>query len=66
MQTYFPDRFYGKVAVVTGSAQGIGFETAKRLGQEGASIVVADAAEGPTYEAVKCFTHKSAVKLTFL
>jgi dihydroxycyclohexadiene carboxylate dehydrogenase len=41
--------------VVTGAAQGIGFATARRLGQEGASIVVADAAEGPTHEAVKSF-----------
>lgn len=52
-ESYFPGRFSGKVAVVTGAAQGIGFETAKRLGQEGASIVVADAAEGPTNEAVE-------------
>jgi len=55
MQSYFPGRFSGKVAVVTGAAQGIGFETAKRLGREGASIVVADAAEGPAHEAVEAF-----------
>ena len=53
MKSYCPERFSGKVAVVTGAAQGIGFETARRLGQEGASIIVADAAEGPTHEAVK-------------
>lgn len=52
-ETFFPDRFSGKVAVVTGAAQGIGLETAKRLGQEGASIVVADAAQGPAHEAVR-------------
>ncbi|WP_321390647.1 SDR family NAD(P)-dependent oxidoreductase [Emcibacter sp.] len=52
-QEYFSDRFAGKVAVVTGAAQGIGFEVAKRLGREGASVVVADAAEGPTQEAVE-------------
>lgn len=50
--TFFADRFAGKVAVVTGAAQGIGFEVAKRLGLEGASIVVADAAERPANEAV--------------
>jgi dihydroxycyclohexadiene carboxylate dehydrogenase len=55
MESYWPGRFSGKVAVVTGAAQGIGFETAKRLGKEGARIVVADAAEGPTNEAVKSF-----------
>ena len=52
-ETFFAGRFAGKVAVVTGAAQGIGLETAKRLGLEGASIVVADAAEGPTHEAVR-------------
>ena len=51
-QDYFADRFAGKVAVVTGAAQGIGYEVAKRLGLEGASVVVADAAEGPAQEAV--------------
>ena len=55
MESYFPGRFSGKVAVVTGAAQGIGYETAKRLGREGASIVVADAAEGPAEEAVEAF-----------
>lgn len=48
----FPGRFTGKVAVVTGAAQGIGFETAKRLGLEGARVVVADVAAGPAEEAV--------------
>lgn len=52
-ESFFPGRFAGKVAVVTGAAQGIGFETAKRLGQEGACVVVADAAEGATHEAVE-------------
>jgi len=48
----FPDRFSGKVAVVTGAAQGIGFEAALRLAREGASVVVADIAAGPAGEAV--------------
>lgn len=50
---HFPGRFAEKVAVVTGAAQGIGFEVAKRLGMEGARIVVADVAEGPTEAAVQ-------------
>ncbi|KAI5672957.1 hypothetical protein M9H77_13321 [Catharanthus roseus] len=33
-------RFQGKVAVVTASTQGIGFSIAKRLGFEGASVVI--------------------------
>ncbi|MFM9970814.1 MAG: SDR family NAD(P)-dependent oxidoreductase [Burkholderiales bacterium] len=35
-------RFAGKICVVTGAGQGIGKATAKRLGQEGGTIVVAD------------------------
>ncbi len=35
-------RFEGKVAIVTGAAQGIGEAYAKALGAEGASVVVAD------------------------
>jgi len=35
-------RFEGKVAAVTGAASGIGRETARRFGLEGAAVVVAD------------------------
>ncbi len=35
-------RFTDRVAVVTGGASGIGLETAKRLGSEGARVVIAD------------------------
>jgi dihydroxycyclohexadiene carboxylate dehydrogenase len=55
MESHWPGRFSGKVAVVTGAAQGLGYAAAERLGREGASIVVADAAEGPALEAVRCF-----------
>lgn len=35
-------RLSGKVAIVTGGAQGLGFAYAKRLAMEGASVVIAD------------------------
>jgi meso-butanediol dehydrogenase/(S,S)-butanediol dehydrogenase/diacetyl reductase len=35
-------RFRDKVAIVTGAASGIGLATAKRLGSEGARVVIAD------------------------
>jgi dihydroxycyclohexadiene carboxylate dehydrogenase len=38
-------RLKGKVCIVTGAGQGIGRATAKRLGQEGGTVVVADRVE---------------------
>jgi dihydroxycyclohexadiene carboxylate dehydrogenase len=35
-------RFAGKIAIVAGAGQGIGRATARRLGQEGAAVMVAD------------------------
>ena len=40
-----PGRFAGKVAVVTGSAQGIGQKVAERIGAEGGAVVLVDRAE---------------------
>lgn len=36
------ERFAGRVAIVTGAAGGIGLATARRLGSEGAAVVIAD------------------------
>ncbi len=40
--TTWPNRFEGRVAVVTGAAQGIGRDVALRLAREGAQVVLAD------------------------
>lgn len=40
-----PGRFAGKVAVVTGAAQGIGREVALRLAREGAALLLTDRSE---------------------
>ncbi|MFI7741317.1 1,6-dihydroxycyclohexa-2,4-diene-1-carboxylate dehydrogenase [Kocuria rhizosphaericola] len=40
-----PGRFAGQVAVVTGSAQGIGQKVAERIGAEGGAVVLVDRSE---------------------
>jgi NAD(P)-dependent dehydrogenase (short-subunit alcohol dehydrogenase family) len=45
--------FYGKVAIVTGGASGIGLATAKRLGAGGARVLIADVDEQKFDAAVK-------------
>ena len=44
-------RFDGRVAVITGAARGIGFGTASRFAEEGASIAIVDLDEGAAAEA---------------
>ena len=45
MTTTFAGRFAGKVAVVTGAAQGIGREVALRLAREGGKVALVDRSE---------------------
>src|SRR5689334_19582075 len=44
-------RFDGRVAVITGAARGIGFGTATRFAEEGASVAVIDLDETAAAEA---------------
>ena len=44
-------RFDGRVAVVTGAARGIGFGTATRFAEEGASVAIIDLDEAAAAEA---------------
>ena len=46
-------RFTDKVAIVTGAASGIGLATAKRLGSEGARVVIADLHEDKAQSAAQ-------------
>lgn len=49
---FYPQRFTGKVAVVTGASRGIGFAVAKRLVQEGAKVVITGRTEDTLKDAV--------------
>ena len=50
---YFPGRLSGKIAVVTGGAQGFGFGIAQALIREGAQVVIANRSEKQGLAAAK-------------
>lgn len=47
------NRLDGKVALLSGAARGIGAQTARRMGEAGAKIVIGDVLEGPGKELAK-------------
>ena len=53
MSTQDGQRLKGRVAVVTGAAQGIGFGIASRLAAEGAILVIADIKDKAAKEAAE-------------
>ena len=57
------DRFTGKVAIVTGSAQGIGFQVAADMAKEGAKVVISDVDEAKLKEASELLKAQGAVHL---
>ena len=57
------DRFKDKVAVITGSAQGIGFQLAKDMAKEGAKAVISDVNEVALKEASRELDAAGAVHL---
>ncbi|MCL1812189.1 MAG: glucose 1-dehydrogenase [Treponema sp.] len=57
------DRFTGKVAVITGSAQGIGFQLAQDMAKEGARVVVSDVDDAALKEASAALNAQGTVHL---
>ena len=57
------DRFTGKVAIITGSAQGIGFQLAQDMAKEGAKVVISDVDEETLKEASNTLKNDGAVHL---
>ncbi|OQR69684.1 dehydrogenase/reductase SDR family member 4-like [Tropilaelaps mercedesae] len=51
-----PSRLQGKIAVVTASTDGIGFAIARRLGQEGAKVVITSRKQANVDKAVSALT----------
>jgi len=54
------DRFTGKVAVITGSAQGIGFQLALDMAKEGAKVVISDVDDKTLKEAAQTLSSRGA------
>jgi 3-oxoacyl-[acyl-carrier protein] reductase len=58
------DRFTGKVAFITGAAQGIGFQLACDMAKEGAAVIISDVDAGALKKAGEILTGQGARYLT--
>lgn len=58
------DRFTNKTAIITGSAQGIGFQLARDMAKEGARVVISDVDENALKEASKTLEGEGALHMT--
>ena len=56
-------RFHQQVAIITGAGQGIGFEIASQLAQEGASVVLNDVNEALAIKAARLIEQKKGICL---
>lgn len=60
------ERFIGRVAIVTGAAQGIGKAIAERLSREGANVIVADLQEQKANEVAAALSRNGSPPLAYI
>ncbi|HZK06209.1 MAG TPA: SDR family oxidoreductase [Actinomycetaceae bacterium] len=56
----------GKTIIITGAGSGIGRATARMLAEQGASVIVADIADGPANETVQLITEAGGIARAFV
>lgn len=58
-------RLENKVALITGSGGGMGFETAKRFVEEGATVIISDLKEDVVNQSVDTLSKKKLIKKVY-
>jgi len=61
-QKYKSSRFKGKVAIVTGASEGIGYGIALRIAQEGGHVVITGRSEEKVKKSSPQFCHSRAFR----
>jgi len=61
-----PVRLYGETVVITGANTGIGLETAKKMAELGARVIIATRSEIKAREAISTLPHKENVEFMYL